>query len=245
MARLRFGAIPTITWVRNSDALPAASQVDVFGEPCRASRSTVSGSAAALGVSKSRRHRSMMARISGRVARSANSAYIRTATSTNGSITTALWLGEGRAGGRLRARVPAGSAARRGPLRRSGRRDRCGREPLLPLLLGPQLGVLVLEVYDHRHAGEVEPGLQQVADAAQPVQVTVAIAACAALGALGLEQPASLIKPQRLHAHANQLRSDRNAIYAARRIRHGHAHCRTSIPGQRSPHLPLASACHE
>src|SRR3954447_1267895 len=245
MARLRFGAISTITWVRNSDALPAASRVDVFGEPLPGESLNRLGERCGAGSVQIAAASFDDGEDLGEGARSANSAYIRTAPSTSGSITAAAWRGEGRAGGRLRARVPAGSAARRGPLRRSGRRDRCGREPLLPLLLGPQLGVLVLEVYDHRHAGDVEPGLQQVADAAQPVQVTVAIAACAALGALGLEQPASLIKPQRLHAHANQLRSDRNAIYAARRIRHGHAHCRTSIPGQRSPHLPLASACHE
>lgn len=61
------------------------------------------------------------------------------------------------------------------------------------LLLRAQLAVLVLQVHHHRDAGEVEPGLEQVADAAQPIQVVGAIAAGAALGALGLEQTPCLI----------------------------------------------------
>jgi hypothetical protein len=43
------------------------------------------------------------------------------------------------------------------------------------------LGVLVLQVHDHGDAGKVKSGLEQVADAAQPVQVIGAIAAGAAV----------------------------------------------------------------
>src|SRR3954447_10726758 len=109
MARLRFGAISTITWVRNSDALPAASRVDVFGEPLPGESLNRLGERCGAGSVQIAAASFDDGEDLGEVARSANSAYIRTATSTNGSITTATWLGEGRAGGRLRARGPAGA----------------------------------------------------------------------------------------------------------------------------------------
>ena len=70
-----------------------------------------------------------------------------------------------------------------------------------------------------RDAGQVEPGLEQVADAAQPVQVIGAVAAGAALGALGFEQPARLVGAQVLHPRADQFGGDRDAIHATRRVR--------------------------
>jgi hypothetical protein len=61
------------------------------------------------------------------------------------------------------------------------------------LFLRAQLAVLVLQVHDHGDAGEVEPGVEQVADATQPVQVVGAVAAGAALGAVGFEQAPRLV----------------------------------------------------
>jgi hypothetical protein len=86
------------------------------------------------------------------------------------------------------------------------------------------LAVLVLQVHDHGDTGEVEPGLEQVADAPNSVQVVGAVAAGAASGALGIEQPAGLIQPQRLHPHADQLGGDRDAVHAARVIGSGCSH---------------------
>jgi len=65
-------------------------------------------------------------------------------------------------------------------------------------------------------------GDHDFADPSQPVQVIGAVAAAATIGALGLEQPASLIRPQFLHPHAHQLRGDRDAVHAALPLRLGH-----------------------
>ena len=83
------------------------------------------------------------------------------------------------------------------------------------LLSGAQLIVLVLEVHDDGDAGEVQTGLEQVGDTAQPVQIVGAVAAGAAVSAVGLEQAAGLVQPQRLHSHADEFRSDGDAVHAA------------------------------
>ena len=49
------------------------------------------------------------------------------------------------------------------------------------LHFGAKLVVLVLQVQDHRDPDEVEPALEQGADASEPVDVVGAVAAGAAL----------------------------------------------------------------
>jgi hypothetical protein len=88
----------------------------------------------------------------------------------------------------------AGLVARGGPLRGSARWDRCGLQPLLLLAFRSQLCVLRFQVEDHADAGKVQPGLEQITDAAQPIQIICAIAACPALGPLRLQQTTSLIQ---------------------------------------------------
>jgi hypothetical protein len=73
-----------------------------------------------------------------------------------------------------------------------------GLQPLL--ILRSQLGVLCLEVQHHADAGQIEPGVEQVADTAQPFQVVGAVAADPALGAFRLEQSTGF--GQLLHQHA-------------------------------------------
>jgi hypothetical protein len=113
------------------------------------------------------------------------------------------------------------------------------------LLFRSQFAVLCLEIKNHADAGEVQPGVQQVGDPPQPVQVVGAVAAGATLGALGLEQSACLIGPQFLHAHADQLRGDRDAVHAALPPWPGHSdHRRRPFLSHFSCGCLLPSACH-
>ena len=109
------------------------------------------------------------------------------------------------------------------------------------LLLGTELGVLVLQVQDHADAGEVQPGLEQVADPAQPLKVVGAVAAGAAVGPGGIEQPAGLVEAQCLGAHADQLGRDGDAVHATPAVWAGQIH--HTLPSSGST-LALASACH-
>jgi hypothetical protein len=69
----------------------------------------------------------------------------------------------------------------------------CSALPLsvrvLAFLLCSQFAVLRLEVEDHADAGEVQTGVEKVADAAQPLEVVSAVAAGPAVGALGSSRP--------------------------------------------------------
>lgn len=107
------------------------------------------------------------------------------------------------------------------------------------LLFGTELGVLVLQVQDHADAGEVQPGLEQVADMAQPLEVVGAVAAGAAVGPGGIEQPAGLVEAQCLGAHADELGRDGDAVHATPAFRAGQIH-HLILSGK----LTLASACH-
>ena len=62
----------------------------------------------------------------------------------------------------------------------------------------------------------LRPASSSVSDPAQPVEVVVAVAAGAALGAVRLEQAAALVEPQVLHAGAGQLGGHRDPVHAAR-----------------------------
>jgi hypothetical protein len=64
---------------------------------------------------------------------------------------------------------------------------------VLTLHLPSQFAVLLLEVEDHADAGEVQSGVQQVTDTAQPFEIVSAVAAGSAIGAFGLEQPTGLV----------------------------------------------------
>ncbi len=92
-----------------------------------------------------------------------------------------------------------------------------------------QFGVLRFQIEDLADAGQVQPGLEQVPDSAQPVQIVSAVAARPALAALGLQQPTRLIRAQVLHPHADQLGRRRDAIHATLALRPGHIHRSTSI----------------
>jgi hypothetical protein len=64
---------------------------------------------------------------------------------------------------------------------------------VLTLLFRSQFAVLLLEVEDHADTGEVQSGVQQVTDTAQPFEIVSAVAAGSAIGAFGLEQPTGLV----------------------------------------------------
>ena len=76
------------------------------------------------------------------------------------------------------------------------------------------MGVLCFEIEDHGDAGEVEAGVEQVADAAEAVEVVGAVAAGAAVGAGWLEQAAGFVEAQVLYAGADQFGGDRDAVDA-------------------------------
>jgi len=85
-----------------------------------------------------------------------------------------------------------------------------------------QLSVLSLQLQDHTDAGQVETGMEQVPDPAEPVQVVRAVTAGAPVGPLGLEQAASLVQAQVLHTHPDQVGSHGDAVHAAVTFRSGH-----------------------
>lgn len=92
------------------------------------------------------------------------------------------------------------------------------------LLLRSQLGVLVFEVEDHADAGQVQPVTEQLADAAQPVEIVFAVPAGAAVGAGRFEQPAGFVQPQVLHASADQFGRHGYAVHATVRVGSGGRH---------------------
>lgn len=84
---------------------------------------------------------------------------------------------------------------------------RAGRK--LPAALRPQLGfqasvvrlklaVAGFEIQDARHPGQVDALVDQLRDPAEPLQIVIAVAAGAALGARRRQQTAALIQPQSL-----------------------------------------------
>jgi hypothetical protein len=66
---------------------------------------------------------------------------------------------------------------------------------LLLLLFRSQLSVLRFQVEDHPDAGEVESGIEQITDSAEPTEIIGAVAAGPALGPLRLQQATSLVQP--------------------------------------------------
>src|SRR6478735_7207550 len=111
-----------------------------------------------------------------------------------------------------------------------------------------ELGVLVLQVEDHADAGEVESGVEEVADAAEPVEVVGAVPAGAAVGAVGLEQPARFVQAQVLDAHPDQVGGHGYAVYATARVQpwvlHHPRSLRPRVRFDFSRTLLLHSACH-
>jgi hypothetical protein len=77
---------------------------------------------------------------------------------------------------------------------------------------------LVLELQHHRDAGEVESGVEQDTDAAQPDQVVSAVAAGAALGPGRFEQAAGFVEAQVLHTGSDQFRGGGDAVDATAAI---------------------------
>jgi hypothetical protein len=79
------------------------------------------------------------------------------------------------------------------------------------LLLERPVGCLQLE--HGGYAGQVEPGLKEPADLAEPSQVRVAVATGPAGAAGWVEQAAGLVQAQVLRGAADQLGGDRDAIH--------------------------------
>src|SRR5581483_9785674 len=79
-----------------------------------------------------------------------------------------------------------------------------GVQPGLGQLLA-QVLVLVLQLDHPAHALQVEPGVGELLDAAQAVDVPLAVAATAAAGAGRVDQAPPLVDAQGLRVHASQL----------------------------------------
>lgn len=73
---------------------------------------------------------------------------------------------------------------------------------------GAELGVVGFELEDGGDAGEVEPGVEKVADATEPVEVVGAVEAGAAVGAGGLEKSAAFVESQALRVQPDEFRGD-------------------------------------
>ena len=83
------------------------------------------------------------------------------------------------------------------------------------LPFGLEIGVLVLEGEDHADPGEVEAGLEQSADAMEPVEVIGAVAAGSAGGAFRFKQSTCFVGSQVLDACSRQFRGDRDPVHRA------------------------------
>src|SRR6478609_1310752 len=84
-----------------------------------------------------------------------------------------------------------------------------------------QLLVLVLEVEQHAHAGEVDAGPDELGDATQPSKVVGAVATGAPRGARRLEQAAGLEEAERGRRDADELGGHRDAVDATVTVRRG------------------------
>ena len=105
-----------------------------------------------------------------------------------------------------------GVAARRGSL--IGRES--GVEDLQLGVVRFQLAVSGFQIQDVGDAGQIHALVDQFGDPPQAVEVIVAVAASAPLGARRGEQSPALIEPQRLRPDAGQLRGHRDAVDTAR-----------------------------
>ncbi len=88
-------------------------------------------------------------------------------------------------------------------------------------VVGFQCTVAVFEVQDLGDPGDVDALGDEVADPRQAIQIVVAVAARAAVGARWGEQSAPLVEPHGLRIDPAELRGHRDAIYAARRSHQG------------------------
>src|SRR5690606_17321201 len=84
--------------------------------------------------------------------------------------------------------------------------------------LGGEPLVLLPQPEDHRDAGEVDPGVEQLGDGPQPPQVVDAVAPRPARGAVRLEQTLRLVEAQGGRGQAHQLGRDRDAVDTSVRV---------------------------
>jgi len=82
---------------------------------------------------------------------------------------------------------------------------------VLPRLCA-QLAVLCLEVEDHADAGEVQAGVEELTDPDQALDVLLAVATGAALGALGRDQAATLVDAEVLDRRTGELGGHRDRV---------------------------------
>jgi len=75
--------------------------------------------------------------------------------------------------------------------------------------------VVGFELENDRDACEVESVGEELADAAEPVEVVGAVAAGACRGSVGFEQALAFVESQVLGAGSDEFRRDRDAVHAA------------------------------
>ena len=97
--------------------------------------------------------------------------------------------------------------------------DRRRRKSVTSRHLGAELGILAFELEHLRDPCEVQPAIEQLPYATQPVKVVCAVAPRAAVGAIGFQQAACLIEPKVLYPHPDQLRGHRDPVHTTREIR--------------------------
>jgi hypothetical protein len=74
------------------------------------------------------------------------------------------------------------------------------------------------KVQDGGDTGQVESGRQQLTDAAEPVEVGRAVPAGSPLGALGVDEPVTLVGAQVLRTGTDQLGGNRDAVDTTARV---------------------------
>jgi len=91
-----------------------------------------------------------------------------------------------------------------------------GVEQLQPGVVGCQLAVSGFQVQDVSDARQIHALVDKFGDPLEALEVVVAVAASAPIGARRGEQPPALVEPQRLRPDAGQLGRHRDGVDTAR-----------------------------